>query len=181
MENRKKIVVLDGYTLCAGELNFDALREFGEVTVYDRVAQEDVAARIGDAQIVLTTETAAPELTPSPTPASTPIPTDSGDSGFDFSQVDNPLATPVAVNPIDMPTPTPTPAPNYAYETYKNDSMGISFDIPYTWLLNPATNQETTIQFVEPKSDEPAITLQLTAKEDPLQAAERFVKTYQGE
>ena len=35
--------------------------------------------------------------------------------------------------------------------------------------------------FVEPKSDEPAITLQLTAKEDPLQAAERFVKTYQGE
>ena len=59
------------------------------------------------------TETAAPELTPSPPPASTPIPTDSGDSGFDFSQVDNPLATPVAVNPIDMPTPTPTPAPNY--------------------------------------------------------------------
>ena len=54
MENRKKIVVLDGYTLCAGELNFDALREFGEVTVYDRVAQADVAARIGDAQIVLT-------------------------------------------------------------------------------------------------------------------------------
>ena len=54
MENRKKIVVLDGYTLCAGELNFDALREFGEVTVYDRVAQKDVAARIGDAQIVLT-------------------------------------------------------------------------------------------------------------------------------
>ncbi|MFR2150071.1 MAG: hypothetical protein ACLS7Z_05760 [Christensenellales bacterium] len=67
--------------------------------------------------------------------------------------MDNPLATPVAVNPIDMPTPTPTPAPNYAYETYKNDSMGISFDIPYTWLLNPATNQETTIQFVEPKSE----------------------------
>ena len=63
------------------------------------------------------TETAAPELTPSPTPASTPIPTDSGDSGFDFSQVDNPLATPVAVNPIDMPTPTPPPAPNYAYGT----------------------------------------------------------------
>lgn len=31
--------------------------------------------------------------------------------------------------------------------------MAISFDIPYTWLLNPATNQETTIQFVEPKSE----------------------------
>ena len=54
MENSKKIVVLDGYTLCAGELNFDALRAFGDVTVYDRAAQADVARLIGDAQIVLT-------------------------------------------------------------------------------------------------------------------------------
>ncbi len=97
------------------------------------------------------TEAAAPEVTPSPTPI--PLLEDNGDSGFDFSQVDNPLATPVAVNPIDMPTPTPAPTPNYAYDTYTNESMAISFDIPYTWLLNPATNQETTIQFVEPKSE----------------------------
>ena len=54
MEKGKKIVVLDGYTLCAGELNFDALRALGDVTVYDRMDQKDVAARIGDAQIVLT-------------------------------------------------------------------------------------------------------------------------------
>ena len=97
------------------------------------------------------TEAAAPEVTPSPTPI--PLLEDNADTGFDFSQVDNPLATPVAVNPIDMPTPTPAPTPNYAYDTYTNDSMAISFDIPYTWLLNPATNQETTIQFVEPKSE----------------------------
>lgn len=67
--------------------------------------------------------------------------------------MDNPLATPVAIDPIDKPTPTPAPTPNYAYETYTNDMMAISFDIPYTWLLNPATNQETIIQFVEPKSE----------------------------
>ena len=97
------------------------------------------------------TEAAAPEVTPSPTPI--PLLEDNADTGFDFSQVDNPLATPVAVNPIDMPTPTPAPTPNYAYDTYTNESMAISFDIPYTWLLNPATNQETTIQFVEPKSE----------------------------
>ena len=55
MENSKKIVVLDGYTLCAGELTIlDALRAFGDVTVYDRAAQADVARLIGDAQIVLT-------------------------------------------------------------------------------------------------------------------------------
>ena len=97
------------------------------------------------------TETAAPEVTPSPTPI--PLLEDNGDSSFDFSQVDNPLATPVAIDPIDKPTPTPAPTPNYAYETYTNDMMAISFDIPYTWLLNPATNQETTIQFVEPNSE----------------------------
>lgn len=54
MANRKKIVVLDGYTLCAGELNFDALRALGDVTVHERAAQADVARLIGDAQIVLT-------------------------------------------------------------------------------------------------------------------------------
>ena len=77
------------------------------------------------------------------------------ESTLDFStlQLDNPLATPVAVDPIDKPTPTPSPTPNYMYETYTSDSMGISFAIPYSWLLNPSTNQETTLQFVEPKSE----------------------------
>lgn len=51
---RMKIVVLDGYTLCPGDLSLQALRELGEVTVYDRTPMEDVAARIGDAPVVLT-------------------------------------------------------------------------------------------------------------------------------
>lgn len=74
---------------------------------------------------------------------------------FDFSNlpVTDPAATPVAVDPIDKPTPTPIPDPNYWYEAYENAGMGISFSIPGTWLLNPNTNQDTTIQFVEPKSE----------------------------
>lgn len=52
-----KIVVLDGYTLCPGDLNFDVLRELGEVVVYDRTESEKVIERIGDAQIVLTNKT----------------------------------------------------------------------------------------------------------------------------
>ena len=77
------------------------------------------------------------------------------ESTLDFStlQHDNPLATPVAVDPIDKPTPTPAPTPDYMYDTYTSSSMGISFSIPYSWLLNPSTNQETTLQFVEPKSE----------------------------
>lgn len=77
------------------------------------------------------------------------------ESTLDFStlQLDNPLATPVAVDPIDKPTPTPAPTPDYMYDTYTSSSMGISFSIPYSWLLNPSTNQDTTLQFVEPKSE----------------------------
>lgn len=78
-----------------------------------------------------------------------------GELQLDFSILtpDSPAATPVAVDPIDKPTPTPTPAPSFVYENYRNDMLGISFSIPYTWLLNPNTNQETTVQFVEPKSE----------------------------
>lgn len=49
-----KIVVLDGYTLCPGDLRMDALCELGEVSFYDRTPPEEVAARIGDAPVVLT-------------------------------------------------------------------------------------------------------------------------------
>ena len=86
--------------------------------------------------------------------ASTPLPA-TQELNIDFTQVqpDSPAATPVAVDPIDKPTPTPAPTPNYIYDTYTNPSMGVSFSIPYTWLLNPNTNLETTVQFVEPQSE----------------------------
>ena len=72
---------------------------------------------------------------------------------FTLLTPDNPAATPIPVDPIDKPTPTPMPTPNYLYDTYTNEQMGVSFAIPYTWLLNPNTNLETTVQFVEPKSE----------------------------
>lgn len=77
----------------------------------------------------------------------------SGEPYLDFDQLTDPAATPVAVDPIDKPTPTPAPTPNYIYEKYVNEQMGVSFYVPYTWLLNPNTNLETTVQFVEPKHE----------------------------
>lgn len=47
-----KIVLLDAYAANPGDLSWDGLREFGEVTVYDRTAPEDVMTRIGDAEVV---------------------------------------------------------------------------------------------------------------------------------
>lgn len=52
-----KIVVLDGYTLNPGDLNWDGLKKLGTMTVYDRTSEAEVAQRIGDAEIVFTNKT----------------------------------------------------------------------------------------------------------------------------
>lgn len=59
MKNRndKKIVVLDGYTLNPGDLNWDALSALGHLTVYDRTSDAQIVQRIDDAQIILTNKT----------------------------------------------------------------------------------------------------------------------------
>ena len=75
------------------------------------------------------------------------------DSDFSVLVPADSSATPIPVDPIDKPTPTPAPTPNYVYETYTNESMGVSFSIPYTWMINPVTNQSSVVQFVEPKSE----------------------------
>lgn len=53
-----KIVVLDGYTANPGDLSWAKLASLGDLTVYDRTAPEQVSARIGDAELVLTNKTA---------------------------------------------------------------------------------------------------------------------------
>lgn len=49
-----KIIVLDGYAMNPGDLSWDALRELGEVAIYDRTSASEVADRITDADIALT-------------------------------------------------------------------------------------------------------------------------------
>ena len=50
-------VILDGYTLNPGDLDWSALERFGELTVYDRTPPELVAERIGEAQAAMTNKT----------------------------------------------------------------------------------------------------------------------------
>ena len=52
MINLKEIVILDGMTL--GKVDFDKLKEFGEVVYYDKTEDGDVKERIKNASIVLT-------------------------------------------------------------------------------------------------------------------------------
>ncbi len=48
-----KIVILDGHALNPGDLSWDCIKQFGDVTYYDRTPSELVVERIGDADIIL--------------------------------------------------------------------------------------------------------------------------------
>src|SRR5215217_6213729 len=52
-----KIVVLDGYTLNPGDLTWDALKKFGDVTIYDRTPADKIIERASAAEIVFTNKT----------------------------------------------------------------------------------------------------------------------------
>ena len=52
-----KIVVLDGYVLNPGDLNWDGFSRLGDLIVYDRTPTDKIIERIGDAEIVFTNKT----------------------------------------------------------------------------------------------------------------------------
>ena len=59
-----KIVVLDGYTLNPGDLDWKGMEALGDCTVYDRTSLTDVQEaidRIGDAEVVFTNKTPMPK------------------------------------------------------------------------------------------------------------------------
>jgi glycerate dehydrogenase len=49
-----RIVVIDGHTLNPGDLSWNELKSFGEVTLYDRTATTEVVERCKHAEIILT-------------------------------------------------------------------------------------------------------------------------------
>ena len=54
---RMKIVILDGYAENPGDLSWDPIGTLGELTVYDRTPPDQIASRIGEAEIVFTNKT----------------------------------------------------------------------------------------------------------------------------
>lgn len=54
MYSMKKIVVLDGYSMNPGDLNWSSLQQLGETVIYDRSSLTEIPDRITDAEIVLT-------------------------------------------------------------------------------------------------------------------------------
>jgi glycerate dehydrogenase len=52
-----KIVILDGYTLNPGDLNWDDLKKFGDIVIYDRTPADKVVERALGAEVVFTNKT----------------------------------------------------------------------------------------------------------------------------
>lgn len=57
-------------------------------------------------------------------------------------------ATPLPLDPIDMPTPTPRPALAFTYETYESTKLGLKFEGPAGWVRDETT--EDTFLLSEP-------------------------------
>ena len=56
-----KIVILDGYTLNPGDLDWEGLKKLGELVVYDRTPADQVAERAAGAEILFTNKTPVSE------------------------------------------------------------------------------------------------------------------------
>ena len=54
MDNKIKIVVLDGYGMNPGDLSWYSLEKLGELKVYDRTSSEKIVGRASGAEIILT-------------------------------------------------------------------------------------------------------------------------------
>lgn len=52
-----KIVILDGFTENPGDLSWQRIEEFGDVTVYDRTSPDEIYKRAKDAEILVTNKT----------------------------------------------------------------------------------------------------------------------------
>ena len=49
-----KIVILDAFTSNPGDLSWDAIKELGELTVYERTTPEDVLERCTGSEVIFT-------------------------------------------------------------------------------------------------------------------------------
>ena len=59
-------------------------------------------------------------------------------------------ATPIPLDPVDLPTPTPHPELTFNYATYTAGSLGLSFDCPSGWLVDES--QTDVFVLTEPET-----------------------------
>ncbi len=64
-----KLVILDGYTENPGDLSWQGIADYGDLTVYDRTPPEEIIARMAGAEAVFTNKTLITEKAMAATPS----------------------------------------------------------------------------------------------------------------
>lgn len=59
-------------------------------------------------------------------------------------------ATPIALDPVDMPTPTPRPELTFGYTEVSADSLGVKFEAPQGWMMDAST--PGTVVLMDPQT-----------------------------
>lgn len=61
-------------------------------------------------------------------------------------------ATPMPLDPLDMPTGTPKPAlPSFTYQTYNATKLGLTFEGPAGWIIDDSSSDTFTL--TQPESE----------------------------
>lgn len=93
---------------------------------------------------------------PTAVPEYDPLAEEDGDTyvpGQVYDEYGNSLyagATPIPLDPIDMPTPTPRPTLAFSYSEIKLDNLGIKFDAPQGWYMGTPDNN--TVVLMDPNT-----------------------------
>lgn len=117
------------------------------VILLSACAQKEVIPTIDEFQQKTLDMTEAPVITPEPVVITENTNTDSKEQGSDFytgveysqaSMVAQVGATPLALDPVDMPTPTPRPSLVFTYASYTTSNMPLNFtfEAPADWILD---------------------------------------------
>ena len=59
-------------------------------------------------------------------------------------------ATPIPLDPIDMPTPTPKPTYSFSFGMVPADKIGLSFEAPVGWQIDASADDSVTL--IEPNT-----------------------------
>ncbi|MBR6184844.1 MAG: hypothetical protein IKQ41_01115 [Clostridia bacterium] len=59
-------------------------------------------------------------------------------------------ATPIPLDPIDMPTPTPKPTIPFSYGIVSADKIGVTFEAPVGWQIDTSADDSVTLRDPNP-------------------------------
>lgn len=54
-------------------------------------------------------------------------------------------ATPIPIDPIDMPTPTPRPNLSFTYASFTASKLGLKFEAPADWVMDDSASNEVIL------------------------------------